>query len=295
MFKNLHSMHNYITINEGKVFIRKKILTALNKNLLQKDYTEIPILKLKEALLTLEKQKQEILSQVETKIEEIIVELNNKKREILDKINEKIEREIKIIKEREALWLEKEHITHKILEWNCNRNNSDELLLINSKEILNGLEIIEENYSSIHVKQFFELNTKMRICFKNIENKKVFSSEKAENMNIGADKNLQKSNVNRKEEYGSDKNSNSIINHVNNIYESIYGSIRVENSNENCFPNSKEYCVNGSNSKNTKFISDSNLIYLLNSNIIEFNIDDINKIFDDLMRISEGLPIEIKY
>lgn len=275
MFKNKHVNHNYVNLEEGSKFIRKEISKNIDKKYFEKDYTEIPLLKLKEIRLNLEKTRHELKSQMEDVFEYIIFELNKRKRVLEDEINQLIDIEVFNIREREIVWEKREKIAKEILKLNSSRDDSQ--LLLHSGEILNGLDSLSEGSLTLNVHTFYDLEYPLRLEVNTSKNKLCFYEDPKNNKFdvYENDKDKEKESI----------KANEIINSNNSFQSKNVKNDIIRKNNYS----------QGYLSKEAKSLYDQveSSIKSLKYFAIETTYEDICQMFDKFISISRGMPLEI--
>ena len=157
MFKNTHKEHDYLTLEDGLKYINKQIKTKQEEKYFDINQINFHTFKLQEIRLKMEKSKQEILTEINDIFDTLMKDINNRKEEVINEINFTFEEETKKIREKEFIWETKEEVIKNIIELKLQQK--DELLLINCKNILEGLEFLSEPLTIEKYYPYIDVNT----------------------------------------------------------------------------------------------------------------------------------------
>ena len=100
-----HKKHKILSLSDATSFLRELINVRQKTGLLRKEHHEVSQLKVREVLLTLEKEKNFIIKRIDTDFKKLSYALKERKNELLDDIAGKFEQEKQKVEVEENKWL----------------------------------------------------------------------------------------------------------------------------------------------------------------------------------------------
>lgn len=154
MYKNIHKLHEYTSLEEGATYIKKEIRELYDK--LNIDFAQAYAFKLQEIRLKMEKSRMEFQRELEETFDCLSKSINQRKEELLQELNEEFASEMEKIREIEIKWETKDEVLKNIVDLQLQKK--DEALLLNCNNILEGLEFIQEKKTTHKFHQFIDLD-----------------------------------------------------------------------------------------------------------------------------------------
>lgn len=156
MFNNIHKYHDYKTLEEGYEYINSRIRQIREMKFMDVERIKFNLFKLQELRIKMEKDKNENMLKIESIFDNLLKDISKRKDIVIQNIKNCFDEEISKIKEREIRWETKEIIIKDLLSLQSSQLNEN--FLINSKNILDGLEFLSEDLSQQTFYPYININ-----------------------------------------------------------------------------------------------------------------------------------------
>ena len=120
--------HKVIRPEEAVQNMRDEFDKYIKKGLLKSEYTEGVLIDVREAINNVDRQKNQVLKEVETNIKELIKTLYERKDTLVDQIDSYFKEQRAKLEEKEEEWKEKQRIAEELLKLSSGKDSDEELL-----------------------------------------------------------------------------------------------------------------------------------------------------------------------
>jgi hypothetical protein len=157
----IHQKHDILSLKDGAKYLRDSVDFQIKKGNLKKEYTDGHLLEIREYHLRVDKFKNDTVKKIDELFKEITNALKIRKNEIITEILEKFTEEKNLIQAEENKWNDKQFTADRLLS--LSRDKDDQNLLKNSKEIMDGIRILNEKISFKEIKVYNNIDTSLPI------------------------------------------------------------------------------------------------------------------------------------
>lgn len=151
-----HRKHDVLSLEQGIKMIREQMLHVMNRRILDKDFTENKILRIRENKLLMEKYREDTVKKIEEIFKGMTRQLKIRKILMMEKVNDKFMEELKKIEQAEVYWTDKQKVSEKIVAM---KDKSDTAILANTKVIVNGVKSLKSIPNFQPLKVYDNINT----------------------------------------------------------------------------------------------------------------------------------------